>query len=453
MEPLNARFGGGAAETALHPIVLGLLILVTLFIIAGRIKYLFIPFMVTVLLVPLGQVLVVGGMHFTVMRIVILLGLVRCAISKRWRLAGGFNSVDKAFLLWSFAYVVAFTLLNMEAQALINRLGFLVDAVGGYVLLRLTIRSIEDSKQVLRLLILMSMAISLCMINEHITHKNMFASLGGLNATPDIRAGAVRSQGPFQHSILAGTFGATSLPLFAGLWRLRRLRREAVIGVLSATAMVVTASGSTPVLAYLAAIVGLISWPFRRWMRQLRWIVISSLIGLHVLMKAPVWALISRLDLTGSSSSDHRYELVDNFIRHFGEWWMIGTKSYDKWGFDMWDTSNQYVEYGVHGGLITLMAFVAIIWLSFALLYRTLQNPSNREREWLLWCLCVSLVAHTIAFFGISYFDQMQFIWYALLAMISASTITPLKVSVLPLSSVGKRTPESYLAPQNGTAW
>ena len=36
--------------------------------------------------------------------------------------------------------------------------------------------------------------------------------------------------------------------------------------------------------------------------------------------------------------------LVDQCIRHLGDWWLLGVKNFDKWGFDMWDTSNQYVD-------------------------------------------------------------------------------------------------------------
>ena len=42
--------------------------------------------------------------------------------------------------------------------------------------------------------------------------------------------------------------------------------------------------------------------------------------------------------------------------------------------------------------------------------------------EWLLWLIGVALFSHCVGFFGISYFDQTRFAWYALLAIISAAT-------------------------------
>ena len=139
-------------------------------------------------------------------------------------------------------------------------------------------------------------------------------------------------------------------------------------------------------------------------------------------MKAPVWALIGRIDLTGSSSGFHRYMLIDNCIRHFSDWWLIGTKDYNEWGWDMWDLSDQYVAYAVTGGLATLVFFIATISYSFRNLGIARKYAGDKKSEWLLWCLGAALFAHVMGYFGIGYFDQMQVAWFALLAMISAAT-------------------------------
>ena len=83
-------------------------------------------------------------------------------------------------------------------------------------------------------------------------------------------------------------------------------------------------------------------------------------------MKAPVWALIAHIDLTGSSSGDHRYKLMDNCIRHFSDWWLIGYQYYNNWGWDMWDLCNQFVVIALTGGLLTLIFYIAIFKRSFA---------------------------------------------------------------------------------------
>ena len=82
-------------------------------------------------------------------------------------------------------------------------------------------------------------------------------------------------------------------------------------------------------------------------------------------MHGPVWSLIEKIDLTGGSSSYHRYMLVDNCIRHFSDWWLIGYKNYGDWGFDMWDLCNQFVVAALTGGLVTLVLYITIFKRSF----------------------------------------------------------------------------------------
>jgi hypothetical protein len=157
-------------------------------------------------------------------------------------------------------------------------------------------------------------------------------------------------------------------------------------------------------------------------MRAFRWGIVLLLIGLQLVMKAPVWALIARVDLTGSSSGYQRYMLIDTCIRHFRDWWLIGAKSYNDWGFDMWDLSDQYVAYAVTGGLATIWTFLLVISRSFGRLGTARKLAAGEpEREWFIWCLGAVLLSHVVAYFGIGYFDQMQMAWYALLAIIGVA--------------------------------
>ena len=80
--------------------------------------------------------------------------------------------------------------------------------------------------------------------------------------------------------------------------------------------MILACNSSTPLLALFGGIIGLGFWFFRKKMRLFRWLLVITLTVIHLSMKAPVWALINHIDLTGSSSSYHRYFRVDNFIRH-----------------------------------------------------------------------------------------------------------------------------------------
>ncbi len=425
MEPLSIRFGGGATGTMLS-LPTAVVMVVTIILLLGLPRrYAIAPLLIAILMVPTGQALVIAGVHFTVTRILILIGLGRWVISRRGRpraiFAGGFNSIDRVFSLFAFMQLVAFSVEWMAAQAIIKGLGNFLDTLGGYILLRSLIRDEEDIRRTIKVFAIVAVVMGACMINEQVTQHNIFDLFGG-QGLPAVRDGKIRSQGAFEVFITAGSFGATLLPLLVWLWSAAKSKIIAYLGMAGATAMTVTSNSSTPDLVYVAGILALCFWPFRRRLRVFRRGLVVSLIGLHLIMKAPVWALIARIDLTGSSSGDHRFRLVDNFIRHFGEWWIVGFKDYNNWGWDMWDLSNQFVAYGLTGGLITLTLFIALLSQSFAGLGRARKLVAqNRSEAWLFWCLGAGLFAHVVAFWGVSYFDQMQFAFCSLLAIISVS--------------------------------
>jgi hypothetical protein len=212
------------------------------------------------------------------------------------------------------------------------------------------------------------------------------------------------------------------------------------------------ASSSTPLLAYIAAIIALCFWPMRGRMRTVRWGLVILLVGLHLTMKAPVWFLISHISLTSSSSTDHRAHLVDLFIRHFADWWLIGTNSNADWGWGMWDTSNQYVADGEGGGLAYFGCLIALISVSFSRLGRARKVvEGDKAKEFFLWLLGAALFAHAVAFFGISYFDNIRMSWYLLLAMITAATLPILRTEPAPAvegvaSSTRVLKPKPFLA-------
>jgi hypothetical protein len=68
-----------------------------------------------------------------------------------------------------------------------------------------------------------------------------------------------------------------------------------------------------------------------------------------------------------------------------------------------------------------LVFFILIISRSFGSLGSIVKRATGRQ-AWPLWILGAALFAHVMAFFGISYWDQTEVAWFALLAMICAAT-------------------------------
>jgi len=211
---------------------------------------------------------------------------------------------------------------------------------------------------------------------------------------------------------------------------------------------------------------------------------------LHLIMKAPVWFIIERISGIIGGGGYHRSELIDQAIKNFDDWWLVGTVYTAHWlpyylpvspGYV--DITNEFIAQGVTGGVLKLVLFIWIIALAFKIigngihnqelpsklqsmlksklskrfnaLFRprdlTIQNrktsslqidnrlsdktlkPFLPESKYgislLYWSLGVSLLAHIVSFISVSYFDQMIVFFYLLLSMIGVVSATELQAN------------------------
>jgi hypothetical protein len=435
MGPDHLKFGGGVTATVLNPAVLILVLIAGVLICVWPRKKAIVAFLAASILVPMDQVLLIGPAHFPMLRLLVLFGIIRMVrelrASKRQMLAGGMNKIDIVFILFTLVTAVNGVLLFQESGAAVYQLGVIYTSFGVYFLLRSLIRDEQDVIRTIQAFAGISAVIAVIMIYERTSGHNPYALLGGANAAAYAnlmaRDDKFRAIGCFSHPILAGTFGAILVPLFIGLWwKAKKYRTIAVVGIISSTVMTVTCNSSTPVLGYAAGVLALCLWPLRRKMRLVRWGILLTVISLHLVMKAPVWHLIARIDVTGGSSSWHRFMLVDQCIRHFSDWWLVGVKDTSAWGWDMWDTANEYVGTCDNSGLIPFLLLLATLVYGFKYVGRARRAVArDRKKALFLWALGAALFANVVAFFGISYFDQTIVAWYGLLALISATVALP----------------------------
>jgi len=424
--PENLRYGGGVAGTVFNPVVAVVVVLIGILMCCLPRNKAIVPFLLGSILIPSDQILVVAGLHFPLLRILVAFGMIRIFIIRgrgKWRLfSGGMNGLDKSLVLLSIVSAVAGVLLFRTGQAVTFELGELWTALGTYFLVRCLIRDDEDVVRVIRTLAFIVVVMGALMLSERLTRGwNPYTLLGGARAqsyaADMMRGGVVRAVGSFAQPILAGTFGAVAVSLFIGLWLWKKEHRiSAIFGIAGATAMMVASNSSTPLMGCLAGLVGLCLWPIRSAMRLVRWGIVATLIVLQLVMKSPVWHIITHFDVSGSSY--HRYELIDQCIRHFWDWWLIGTNVNASWGWDMWDTANQYVSNAYHGGLLGLVFFIAIIAYGFKYLGRARKTASDKKEALFLWALGATLLAYVVSFIGISLWDQSIVGWYLLLAVI-----------------------------------
>lgn len=421
------HFGGGPSGSSMHPVVLALVVAACIGVLFLPRKYALAPVMVVAFLTPWGQQLYLGGVHFLSLRIVIIAGcvrLIRVRASGKSLLGPGLSPIDRVFFLWAFFRGVTFMLLYKERGAVINQIAFWLDTYGGYIFFRYCIRDKEDFVRIFKLMAWIAAIIAPCMLVEYFTRVDLFSYISTSPIVPWIRDNRFRAQGPFtENSIMAGVFGAVLLPLFFWLWTSRRARATGMVGLIASTIIVATSVASTAAMAYLGAIFGICLWPLRNQMRKIRWGLLLAVVGLQLVMKAPVWFLISKITFVGGHGWD-RANMINLTVIHFSDWWLLGTKDNASWGFSAWDTCNQFVFEALSGGLISLGLFITLIKRGFSLLGRARKRAEGKhESEWLFWCLGAALFTHVMAFTGVDYMDMTQDWWFVSLAIISAATV------------------------------
>ncbi|MBN1442310.1 MAG: hypothetical protein JXA90_06350 [Planctomycetes bacterium] len=415
-------FGRGewVGQTTIDPVGLAAILSLAAAMLVVKRHWALLPVMLCACFIPVAQRVVLFGLDFDFLRIMVLAGWARVIGRKEYR---GFTwkPPDTAIVLWALSATVIYTLLYGTSSAFIYKLGQSFTALGSYFLFRTLAREWRDVDRIVTIFALVSIPVAIAFILESQTGRNAFAFLGGVPELTPIRQGRLRCQGAFAHPILAGCFWACALPLLVcSLPNPRQRKPLLAAGILCSGLIVIASASSTPVSAVIFAIAGICMFPLRGRMRAIRWGALVGVILLHMVMKAPVWHLISRVDFAGGSTGWHRYILIDGAIRHFHEWWLIGTRSTYHWAsFGMFDITNQYIFEGINGGLLTLVLFLLLIARTFAGGGRIWRGARGEfHRAFLAWGLGVALFVHCANFIAVTYFGQIIVLWFMNLAVI-----------------------------------
>jgi hypothetical protein len=378
-------------------------------------RFAFLPLLIATCHLPNEPVLELG-VSFTITKLLILVGLLR-ALFERRRFWSVYEPLDILFLLWTIWAILSGCFHNPpDHNPITTRLSLAYESLGVYLYGRSFLRTPADVSRFGRCLALTTVPVAVLMVSETVTGENVYANLGAPSS--EVRDGRIRANGPFSHSILAGTVGAVSFPLV-----LYHRTAFTVVGIAACVAMAVSSHSSGPLITFAIALLGLLLWRWRRSLRRIRAAAVAGLIALHIVMNAPVWFLIARIDLTGSSTSYYRAELISQAINHFGEWWLTGTdytrhwmQTGSIWSADQADLPNYYIRMGVTGGLTLLLLFVAIIAQAFRSLGRRMRSmrADGDRRERTLWCVGTTLAAYAVAFISVTPFDQ-SYVFFCLL--------------------------------------
>ena len=419
-----------AHQASVNPLALLFLIAMVVLTLKAPRRFAPMGLLVTTCYMPLAQAFVVAGLNFQFFRVLLLVGVIR-VLSRGEHTDFVLTPLDKLFIWWGVCGLVLGSCAEFTIEHLINRVGEAFNAFATYFLFRCWVRNLEDVIQTTKVLAVMILPMAASMIVEKFTGKNIFSVFGGVPEYTAIREGKLRCQAAFRHPILAGTYAATLFPLFVGLWFQPRIRRWIpIVGVGAALTATVAASSSGALMAAAAAFVGFGLWWMRCRMRIIRWSLVLTMVGLAIVMKAPIWYLIARVsDITGGTGW-HRSYLIDQAIWHFKEWWLVGSTVTVNWappyqiiepGTKNMDITNNYIAEGLGGGLLRLGFFIAMIVCCFRTVGWWTKTPEATmySRRMFVWAMGVCLLGHSVSFLSVAYFDQIVVMWYWLLAAMS----------------------------------
>lgn len=411
-------------HTTLQPIGLFSLFILIFIILICKKEKLPLAFFILACFIPPAQRIVVSGMDFNFLRILVLAGILRIILKNEFK-QFHFTTLDKIIVFWAIIQLFIYPIKHGGVSGILNRIGMLIESVGLYFIFRIVINDKDDIIRIIHYMLILTIPVTIFFIFEKSTGRNIFNIFGGVPEYTMIREGSLRVQGAFAHPILAGCFWGALFPYFLiGLNNTKIPKPLCYLGIFNTLIMIILSSSSTPFLSLFFGLIGWFYYKFRNKLKELRIAIVLTIVGLNIVMKAPVYHLISRIDISGGSTGWHRYHLIDQALKNSREWILFGVSNIDHWNVFANDVTNQYIVEAISTGIIGLIVFIAIIVISFSFIGKLwrIELTEKKYNHQFSWMIGISLLMHIINFIAVSYFGQIWILWYMQLA-ISASLL------------------------------
>ncbi|MDX9912627.1 MAG: hypothetical protein RBS39_12420 [Phycisphaerales bacterium] len=411
--------------TIFHPAAIALLVILAIPILIASRSSAVICLIIGTASVSAAQRLVIAGLDFNFLRLLVVLLWARIAIRGEWAMPP-LRALDWTIVAWILIGSALYAVQQQSMDAVVNGAGRTFDTLGLHFGIRAMVRDGRDMRRIALAIALLAVPLVVVFLIEQFTGRNFFSALGGVPQRTIVRDGRLRCQGPFPHAILAGMFWAALLPFVAVRLADRGYTRwVAALGMVCGTVIVMTTASSTPYVGLMCAFFA-ISLAWMRW--SVRYFQIGSLVLMVVLqiaMQKPIWHLMGRLQIVSGSTGYHRYRLIDQAVRRFTEWAVIGSRSTAHWGYGLNDVTNQYVMEGLAGGVLRLGLFIAVLVLAFRAVGRTLKFAGKNQSAVLVaWAPGASLFVQAFCFISITYFGQIILVFYLPLAIAASFDAT-----------------------------
>lgn len=411
----------------------GIILLVLIgVVVGGSRRHALLAMLAGILYLTQGVQIQVGGVSMFATRFLCVAGILRIAARGELSL-GVWTGIDRAFFILHGYTTAVFLLRSDDGQMF--QVGLAVDAVLSYLIFRSLLRDFDDLRWLIRTSLLLLVPFFLVLVVERVARHNMFTIIGAREVTDNFSRGdRPRCFGTFGHPSLLGTLGASFLPLFVAL-RMVGNRREATVGIFISLGVVFMSNSGGPLNAMAFGILGWCCWKWREGMRNLRWMLVISIAVIASIMESPIYYLPARLSSFTGGDGWHRSYLIEQFFGHWTEWILGGMpiRATASWfpyvieGTGGADITNQFVKYGIDGGIGSMVLFTWLLKVTFSsigegLIRLRISPLPDLGAERLMWSIGVVIVVHLATWFGITYFDQTSLLWHLHLA--AASTLS-----------------------------
>jgi hypothetical protein len=404
-----------------------ILVIAILIIIFGSRQCAILAFAFGILYLSQGAAVEVFGFNLFAHRFLQLFGFIRVNVRREINYSK-LNSLDWVFIsLYAYTAVV-FILRGTGGYSYL--IGVAVDATLSYFTFRALIHNMEDFKWFLNRFVFLLIPYFALVLIERLTFQNPFALVGANSYTVNFRQGIPRCTGSFRHAILLGSFGTSFLPIYVGLIWEKSSKNVAIIGIVICLALIFFSNSGGPASSFILILIGWCAWLFRKQLRLLQFIIFAILVLLSLIMEAPIWSLPAKISGIVGGSGWHRFYLIDMTIRNFDKWWAAGmpiSETSDWFPYMLFtggaDITNEFVSFGINAGIVSVFLFILLLFKSFQIIGKKLSNiragDERNSDEYLIWGVGVMLLVHISNWFGVTYYDQMKYVWFMQLSIVA----------------------------------
>lgn len=420
----------------MQDVTLTVAVIVSLLAITLRPAYALTAYIAALLCYPNYLVVSIGTIDISVGRVVVGILLFRCLCDSRIQSKFSWSRLDTWVTLSMVVYVGVFCVTRSSLAAIENRGGFLMDTWFAYIVVRFIVTDRATLISTIKCISVVLVPLAILGVVESITGWQPFLPLrhfcpwyGGNIQIFEKRWGLTRAVGPSNQPILFGGGLAMFLPLIYFL-RHQKSYWLVLAYVLSGVVLIgaLSSMSSGPCVMVIVVIFCLAMERQKRWVKPLLIFFVFSCIFIQVTSNRSFHhVLATRFANPLGGAGWHRARLIDCAIKHFDEWYLLGYGDRDPgWGPDMGmsktDITNEFIAKGVRYGILGIVVLCGVLTTAFRdLLYmhKRTQDPELRSLCWSLGSVLFSVI---VTWMSISFFGQLEPLFYCILGMIGSSS-------------------------------